>query len=315
MVQRNELQIRDPFVVPVPSEGRYYLFGTTDKDPWNKRGVGFDAYYSADLERFEGPFQVFTPPEGFWGTDDFWAPELHILNGRFYLLASFKSATRRRGTQILHADSILGPYVPLGNDALTSGDWECLDGTLFVDESGVPWMVYCHEWVQCNDGEIHAMPVLPDLSAPAGANRLLFRASDASWPRMLERRDGTGLRDARVTDGPFLHRQADGRLCLLWSSLGSQGYAMGCAISDTGSITGPWRQAETPVVARDGGHGMVFRDFSGTLRVAYHTPNQTPNERFVHFPVIETADGPVIAESAGEPTAPVSSTRSTNDAH
>lgn len=297
MIHRKDIQIRDPFIVPVKSEQRYYLFGTTDKNPWNNPGVGFDAYYSTDLEWFEGPFPVFTPPRGFWGTHDFWAPELHRFNDRFYLFASFKSAERRRGTQILAADHILGPYEPVGNWAATPADRECLDGTLHVDSRGNPWMVFCHEWVQINDGAIYAMPLKADLSGSAGEPVLLFHASEATWPATLPRRDGSGLKDARVTDGPFLHLQEDGRLVMLWSSLGEQGYAMGCAVSATGSVTGPWKQTNVPLVARDGGHGMVFRDFSGQLNIAYHGPNKTPFERFIFHAVKESPKGLIPADS------------------
>ncbi|MDA3956255.1 glycoside hydrolase family 43 protein [Oceanispirochaeta sp.] len=291
MIHRKNLQIRDPFIVPVISEDRYYLFGTTDENPWNQPGVGFNAYSSTDLENFEGPYQVFSPSGGFWGTHDFWAPELHIYQGRFYLFATFTSDSCRRGTQILVSDSILGPFEPLINGAVTPDGWECLDGTLFIDLQGFPWMVFCHEWVQAHDGGIYAMPLSSDLSHATGELQLLFKASAALWPKTLERRDGSGLSDARVTDGPFLHLQADGRLVMLWSSLGQQGYAMGCAVSDSGLITGPWRQNHTPLISLDGGHGMVFKDFSGKLQLTYHTPNKTPLERFVFQEVKESADG------------------------
>jgi len=291
LIQRKDLQIRDPFVVPVVSEGLYYLFGTTDRNPWNQKGVGFDAYTSKDLENFNGPYQVFSRDEGFWGTHDFWAPELHVWNGKFYLFATFTSETHRRGTQILVSDSILGPYTALVNHAVTPDAWECLDGTLFVDDQENPWIVFCHEWVQANDGAVYAMPLTSDLKSGKGKPQLLFTASGALWSKSLMRRDGSGICDAKVTDGPFIHRQEDGRLVMLWSTLGEQGYAMGCAVSDNGRISGPWRQNETPLIAHDGGHGMVFRDFSGKLQVTYHTPNKTPLERFVYQEVEESVNG------------------------
>ncbi|HCU29699.1 MAG TPA: glycoside hydrolase, partial [Sphaerochaeta sp.] len=64
---------------------------------------------------WEGPFVIFTPPAGFWGTNNFWAPEVHLYQDKYYLFASFKSDVRRRGTQILVSSSPLGPFVPLGD--------------------------------------------------------------------------------------------------------------------------------------------------------------------------------------------------------
>ena len=34
-----------------------------------------------------------------------------------------------------------------------------LDGTLYVDRAGKPWMVYAHEWIQKVDGTMEAIPL------------------------------------------------------------------------------------------------------------------------------------------------------------
>ncbi|WP_263364595.1 hypothetical protein [Paenibacillus arenilitoris] len=39
MLRREDIQIRDPFVLPVPKQKRYYLFGSTDRNIWGK-GTG-----------------------------------------------------------------------------------------------------------------------------------------------------------------------------------------------------------------------------------------------------------------------------------
>jgi hypothetical protein len=48
-----------------------------------------------------------------------------------------------------------------------------------------------------------------------------------------------------VTDGPFIHKLENGKLLMLWSSDGKDGYAMGMAISSNG-IKGPWSHFEKP---------------------------------------------------------------------
>jgi hypothetical protein len=60
-----EIHIRDPFVLPVAESSIYYLFGSTDADPW-KGGTGFDCYRSRDLIEWEGPIPAFRPPPNFW---------------------------------------------------------------------------------------------------------------------------------------------------------------------------------------------------------------------------------------------------------
>ncbi len=265
-VHRAQIAIRDPFVLPVKDEGLYYMYGTNPA-----RGTkSFLCYTSADLETWTGPIPVFTPPEHFWADRQFWAPEVHVWEGRYYLFASYSNTEKQnRGTQIAVADSPRGPFIPLGTAAQTPAGWLCLDGTLFVDGEGKPWMVFCHEWVQVEDGEIQALPLARDLSKADGPPVLLFRASEAPWVR--DRKD-------KVTDGPFLHRTADGTLLMLWSSFGHDGkYKTGLARSLSGKLGGPWRQEPAPVFEADGGHAMIFTGFDGVRRMALHAPNKSPS--------------------------------------
>lgn len=285
-----EIRIRDPFVLPVPAEGAYYLFGTTDTRCWQGAGEGFDCFRSRDLSDWEGPIPAFRPPPSFWGTENFWAPEVHLFGGRYYMLASFKAPQRYRGTQILCATLPAGPYVPLTAGPVTPPDWECLDGTLHVEPDGTPWIVFCHEWVQVHNGAIYAMRLAPDLMTPAGRPVFLFNASEAPW---VVRPNWPGAQDKRafptyVTDGPFLFRTRSGVLLMLWSSTGHKGYAMGVARSESGTVIGPWRQDAAPLWAEDGGHGMVFRRFDGRLFVTCHRPNTTPLERPLFLEIEET---------------------------
>jgi beta-xylosidase len=276
-----DIQIRDPFVLPVKEDGAYYLFGTTDTNAWDGQGQGFDCYHSQDLVHWQGPIPAFRPPSAFWATTNFWAPEAHAYRGKYYLFASFKAPRRYRGTQILVSSTPQGPYAPMTDGPVTPPDWECLDGTLHVDSGGQPWIVFCHEWVQVHNGAICALPLSSDLTRPTGRPIYLFSASEAPWVRRPEWPDpASGLRlPTYVTDGPFLHRTQSGVLLMLWSSFGARGYAMGLARSASGEIAGPWVQLEQPLWQEDGGHGMIFRAFDGQLYMTLHQPNQTPLER------------------------------------
>lgn len=274
-----DIQIRDPFVYL--EKGVYYLYGTTDKDPWKAPGEGFLCYQSDDLRRFERPVRVFTPPPGFWGTHNFWAPELHAYEGKYYLFASFKAQGRARATAILRADSPLGPFLPWGAEQVTPEGWECLDGTLHVDGAGQPFLVFCHEWVQEGGGTVCAKRLKRDLSGAEGEVMPLFAAQDAHWAKSIRHSSGvTGF----VTDGPFLFSGRE-KLFMLWSSFTGAGYALGLSISQTGTVQGPWAHLERPLYEGDGGHGMLFPDKAGGLNLSLHAPNKTPLERPRFFPV------------------------------
>jgi beta-xylosidase len=291
MMKTKDIQIRDPFIFPNPEDQFYYMFGTTDKDCWKGPGVGFDCYKSKNLVEWEGPIPAFRPTDTFWGKENFWAPEAHYFNDQFYLFTTFKADRRYRATQILVSDQVTGPYVPLTADPITPKNWQCLDGTLFVDEDGVPWIVFCHEWVQIHNGSICALQLSPDLEDAVGPPVFLFSASEAPWALSLTGWEGEDPRyrfPTYVTDGPFLYRLKDKTLLMLWSSFGSKGYAMGIARSKSGQVTGPWRQDPTPLWLEDGGHGMLFKTFDGQLMLTFHSPNKTPNERPVFVPLEET---------------------------
>ncbi|MBP3633865.1 MAG: hypothetical protein J6J43_04750 [Oscillospiraceae bacterium] len=49
-IHTKDIRIRDPFIVPCKERQVYYLFGTTDTDPWHGAGEGFLVYESKDLE-------------------------------------------------------------------------------------------------------------------------------------------------------------------------------------------------------------------------------------------------------------------------
>ncbi len=276
----NEINIRDPFVLS--HGGKYYLYGTRGADCWGPAD-GFDVYVSEDLKNWQGPHVCFHNDGSFWADRNYWAPEVHVWKGGFYMFASFKNEKLRRGTAILRADTPLGPFRPHSDGRVTPPDWECLDGTFYVSNAGRPYMVFCHEWVQAGDGEVCAMPLTEDLKAADGEPRVIFRASDAPWSKTMHHSSGV---DGCVTDGPFLWRTEQGTLECLWAGFSESGYTEGVAVSDNGDIDGHFTQAD-PIFTRDGGHGMVFRARDGQLYLALHSPNRHLEERPFFHPLRE----------------------------
>lgn len=267
----SEIHLRDPFILP--DHGVYYLYGTGRA---NHR-CGFDVYTSRDLIEWSQPQTVFDPAPDFWGTEDFWAPEVHLYEGKYYLFASFKSPAHCRGTAILVSDSPAGPFVPHSDGAVTPQDWECLDGTFYVDDEHQPWMIFCHEWVQIQDGTVCAIKLSADLRQAISEPILLWHATDAPWIHWSCKPDHF------VTDGPFLFRQGEALFCL-WSSFDQNGYVEALAVSPNGQVTGPWSVDLPPLLCgHDGGHGMLFTTFDGMQKFVCHRPNLSPTERPVLY--------------------------------
>ncbi len=278
-MKNNEISIRDPFVLC--ENGKYYMYGTRSEN-FGQRTGGFDVYVGTDLENWSEPEQVFFSEKFGLNKGANWAPEVHKFNGRYYLFATFEQQNGNRGTFSLVSDTPDGEFVLCSQKALTPEDWWSLDGSLYISECGKPYLVFCHEHVQILNGTICYVELNETLSAPVGEPVLLFYGSDAY---------GADYEDNKqfVTDGPFIYRGKNDRLYMIWSTFIEHQYHQCIAYSDNGDIDGKWIQLE-PIFTKDGGHGMVFRDLEGSLKLTLHCPNEQPLERPVFFDVIDTGN-------------------------
>jgi GH43 family beta-xylosidase len=281
MIKISDLRIRDPFVLTDFDNGCYYLGGTIDLlQTTMGTHMRFSLCKTYDLENLEEPKVIFdgSGPD-FWATCDFWAPEIHKYKGKYYLFGSVKAKGVCRGTQIFVCDTPDGQYRPLSDMPVTPADWECLDGTLFVD-GDVPYIVFCHEWLQVGNGTICERKLSQDLTTALTEPRVLFCAQDYADAKQVGR-DIRGY----VTDGPFLYRRKNGKLICIWSTTTPKGYVELISESDNGDITGNWTVSQVPLSASNGGHGMFFTDFRGNTRFIMHKPNSPV---LAERPVIQT---------------------------
>ncbi len=270
---------RDPFILPI--DGKYYLYERFEN---NK----ICCIVSEDLENWSEPVVVFDPPADFHGSKDlFWAPECHFYNGKFYIFTSvFSSKFNHRVISVYRSDDPLGPFVDIADGAITPHDWDSIDGTLYVDKCGQPWMVFVHEWTSMPDGNggMVAAKLSDDFTHFVSEPVELFKARDAVWAT------------AGVTDGPFMLRTDKG-LYMIWSNVCKDGYCVGLAKSDNGEIDGNFIQSNEPIYSRglrpsfehDGGHAMIFVDHDGKTRVTLHGPNRPygVSEHVLIFDIVE----------------------------
>lgn len=266
-----DIYIRDPYILPY--DGMYYMYGKKMIDE-----LCFYVYKSKDLIEWSEGEKVFVPDSDFWADRDFWAPEVHFYNGKFYMFASFKSENHCRATQILVSDSPGGEFVPLTDKPVTPDDWDCLDGTLYIDKNGKPHIVFCHEWSQIGNGTVCEMTLSEDLKNAVSEPRELWKATDHK-----DVVDVFSDVESKVTDGPFFHRLKTDELICIWSSFNDNGYMELVARSDNGDMDGTWTIDEKPLSAQHGGHGMIFNTFDDKTMFVMHAPNDPPHERAVLF--------------------------------
>lgn len=260
--------LRDPFVLV--ENGKYYVYGT-----------GWVCYRG---DRLDGDFEllddIVVVPSDVAG--DKWAPEVHKYRDGYYMFTTYRSKTTgKRGCTIMKADNPEGPFREITSGHFTPKDWDSIDATFYVDESGQPWSVFVHEWTSTDDhiGRMCAAKLSDDLTKLISEPIELFRADDPDWT------------DNRVTDGCFLHKCQNGELIMLWSNFADDGYAVGIARSDNGKPDGHWTHDSELLFSKaidgkcDGGHGMLFTGLDGQLYLSVHSPNQAGAGRAHETPV------------------------------
>lgn len=288
-IPTDSILLSDPAVLADSASGLYYMTGT--------RG---QLWVSPDLKMWSKPQSVANTASITWAGNrpDIWAAELHQLDGKYYYFATFTNNDTivanvdgrdlpRRSCYVLRADNPAGPYSAFGDEAYLPDSTLTLDGTLWVEPDGTPYMVYCGEWLSNGYGTMECIRLKRDLSGADGEPTVLFRASDSPWSRE-ELTPGT-VTPNRVTDGPYLFRTDTGRLGMLWTSWVFNSYTQGVAYSQSGTIQGPWEQQSEPITPPNYGHGMLFKTFDGDWLLSCHS-HADVDGRYVRVPHFFEAD-------------------------
>lgn len=288
----DSIRLSDPFVLADKKSKTYYMTGT-----------GGLMWKSKDLKFWDGPYNVTqTDPKSWMGPRPMiWAAELHQYKGKYYYFATFtnrdvkidtvdNNVIERRASHVLVSDKPDGPYRPMADETYLPASMPTLDGTFWVDTDGKPYMVFCYEWLQNNNGTMEMIELKSDLSGSVpypnsterSGGKLLFRASDSPWSK---EKDGEGnIVPNKVTDGPFLFRTGTGRLGMIWTSWVYKDYTQGVAYSESGRLEGPWVHEKNPITPPNFGHGMIFRAFNGKLLMAVHSHKDTATHGFLRKP-------------------------------
>ncbi|GGG97156.1 hypothetical protein GCM10007415_35560 [Parapedobacter pyrenivorans] len=209
----------DPFVMK--HEGRYYTIFNG--------GGGITVTESRFLTKFEKTAVVWTPPENAWNSYNIWAPEIHVIDGKWYIYyagsvhngAPFYA--QRAG--VLEADNPFGPYVDkgmyyTGDDPETKKDncW-AIDMTL-LQHRGKNYAVWSG-WTALHDHhDVDQYLYIAELIDPYTlGKRVLLSKPELPW----EKGDHIALQE-----GPQVLKHADD-VFIMYSTRGSwtEHYKMG----------------------------------------------------------------------------------------
>lgn len=274
MLKRNEIRIRDPFVIT--ESGLYYLLGTTGNDCWNA-GSDLTLYVSRDMTEFER-VGCMTAEGALSGYTQIWAPELHRYREKYYLIVSVFDRAKGRGSIILVSDSVRGKFTPLTGEYITPNGWWCLDASLFVWK-GEPYLYFSNEWINPvssdGDGALFIAKLSDDLTSLASPPKKVVSGKHCGFSVEIE----SGGKRGYVAEGPFAVEK-NGRIFLYWSTFTEQGYCVAESVSD--DIFGDYK-FDKLIFQKDGGHAMIFRDLQGIEKIVLHQPNESPLERMQIF--------------------------------
>ncbi|WP_277510997.1 glycosyl hydrolase 115 family protein [Ereboglobus sp. PH5-5] len=324
---KNPLAVKfgDPFVLKA-SNGKYYMYGTTDHEKGFRACVSDDLLHWKELGRvYEGALP------GSWTVKDFWAPEVYEIDGKYYMLFSAdwkdnpnnEKENFRIGVAV--ADRPEGPFRDLMNRPIFDPGYPIIDANLYF-EGGRVYLYYsrcCYknpvaseisDWARRNgyfeeieESWVYGVEIKPDFSGIIGSPKLLLRPPErlddkqAEW----ESRSVTSREvNRRWTEGSFIFKK-NGTYYMMYSAnyYGGQNYAVGYATSD--NPLGPFKKADNnPVLQKNTntggdvtgtGHNMVFTHANGTLYCVYHGRTKKSRERVVFIDRMEILpDGKLI---------------------
>ena len=271
----------DPFVLS--ANGRYYLYATAEEN-----GV-FQVRVSDDLLHWSAPKVIFQADEDFWGRDCFWAPECHVINGRYYLFfsANQKDSDAEESFAItcVRCDTPDGEFEDFLRRPLFVMDYPAIDGNILVEDGHI-YLYYSrccfeHQVNGLEESWIYGVELKSDLTGILGEPMLLLRP-EQEWEGRSAPTTGR-----RWNEGSYILRE-NGSYYIMYSGnyYMEPHYAMGYAVGT--SPMGPFVKAEeNPIVEctesiTGTGHGCLVRTEQG-LRAVYHGRTAATGESRVGF--------------------------------
>lgn len=310
-----DVEFGDPFVLSA-SDGRYYMYGTSDNID------GFKTYSSSDLVNWKDEGQIYkgATPES-WTVDCFWAPEVYERNGKYYLFFSAnwkenpKNELENFRIGVAVSDKPTGPFIEMHDRPVFDPGYPIIDANLyFDDENDKVYMYYsrcCYkhpvesevaDWAkqkgwfkEIEESWIYGVEIKPDFSGIIGEPKVLLRPplkmddKQAEW----ESRSVTSNEvNRRWTEGSYLIKNG-GTYYMMYSAnyFGGKNYAVGYATSN--HPLGNFEKApNNPVLQKNTeaggdvtgtGHNMVLAMPDGQMYCVYHGRTTKTGDKRVVF--------------------------------
>lgn len=217
---------QDPHITPF--QGSYYYCESTAEGIFLRVARDFLALGRSPQVR------VWSPPKRGPVSQNIWAPELHVIDGRCYIYFAAddgNNAHHRMWVLAAQTEDPLGPYRLAGS--LETSGW-AIDGTVLTDARGALYFVWSG-WPGRKDGQqnlyISRMADPLRLVGP----RVLLSTPDRSWER-------NGM---PICEGPQVLRRG-GKTFIVYSASASwtADYCLGLMVNESGNLLDPsaWKK-------------------------------------------------------------------------
>jgi arabinan endo-1,5-alpha-L-arabinosidase len=307
----------DPSVIRY--RGLYYAFGTTGNRPLPDGRI-FRVLRSPDLVDWEEVGGALTPPT----TDKryhYWAPEVTVHEGRFYLYYSMGGVEPEKfELRVAVSDQAEGPYNDVGVKLV---DCETnrftIDAFPFRDDDGQWYLFYARNFTNSAPGE-HAGTALVvdrllDMTRLAGDCRVVVRARyDWTLYEAKRRMDVYGATfDWHTIEGPCVVKHAGRYYCFYsGSNYQTERYGVDYVVADhpLGPYEGQGDRARVlsgiPGHVRGPGHHSIVPAPDGRGQyLVYHAWDAAMKKRWMCIdPLVWTKDGPRCAGPTFTPQPP-----------
>lgn len=265
----------DPWVVF--HEGHYYMLATTGGDIRVRKATTLAGLAAASA------VVVWTPPRVGPNAADIWAPELHYLNGKWYIYYTATTKDRNDNNRrcfVLEAKTSdpQGGYNDIGKIADPNADYYAIDGHVYVRASdGAMFFLWSG---RKGDGTSDQRIYIASMSSPnkLSSGRVLLSSPTYDWERI----------GWAVNEGPCVVFRGGNTFILFSASGGSTpDYCLGQLANFDGNLLNPASWIKTPVpvfhkyegpdgVCYTPGHNGFFQSPDGTETwIVYHGKENT----------------------------------------
>jgi GH43 family beta-xylosidase len=270
-------------------DGFYYYTHTTGRNItlWKTNNIGLLANAEKKV--------VFTPPRGTEYSKELWAPEIHFLQGKWYIYFAADSGNNKDHRMYVlenaSPDPLQGEFAYKGKLTTPSDKWS-IDGSVFEHRKKLYFM--WSGWEGDNNGQQNIY--IAKLKNPwtVEGDRVLLSAPQKDWETHGDLGKGDAARHVNVNEGPQILKHGN-KLYLIYSASGcwTDHYSLGMlTASDKADIMNPasWTKSPKPVFQGSPtnqvfapGHNSFFKSPDGKEDWILYHANSDPGQGCGHF--------------------------------